>query len=109
MFRILTMEVCVHLRITGQVQGVFFRRSAKIEADRLGIVGWVRNKQSLRSSASPAGLDDDGSVEVMAQGEKRNIDKFIAWCKKGPPFARVKDVEIQEQKGLEEFEDFSIV
>lgn len=85
----------VHFRISGQVQGVFFRRSAKIEAERIGVVGWIRN-------------DDDGAVEVMVQGEDDKVDQFIAWCKKGPPFAKVKDVEIKEQKGLEDFIDFSI-
>ena len=88
-------QLRVHIRITGQVQGVFFRRSAKIEADRLGVVGWIRN-------------DNDGSVEVMAQGKKENIDKFIAWCKKGPPFAKVEKVEVEGQGGLEEFDNFSI-
>jgi len=85
-----------HLKIFGQVQGVFFRRSAKLEAERLDVVGWIRN-------------DDDGSVEIMAQGEKKNVDKFIVWCKKGPPFAQVENVEIEEQQGLEDFEDFEII
>ena len=86
----------VHVSITGQVQGVFFRRSAKIEAEKLGIVGWVRN-------------ESDGSVEIMAQGEKKNVDKFIKWCKKGPPFAKVENVEVKEQKGLEDLTEFSIL
>jgi len=89
------MSIRVHLRITGQVQGVFFRRSAKIEAEKLGIVGWVRN-------------ESDGSVEIMAQGEKKNVDKFIKWCKKGPPFARVEKIDVHWEKGLHEFGDFSI-
>ena len=89
------MSIRVHLRITGQVQGVFFRRSAKIEAEKLGIVGWVRN-------------ESDGSVEIMAQGEKKNVDKFIKWCKKGPPFAKVKKVEVEPHKDLHDFADFSI-
>ena len=86
----------VHVSITGQVQGVFFRRSAKIEAEKLGIVGWVRN-------------ESDGSVEIMAQGEKKNVDKFIKWCKKGPPFARVEKVEVEKQENLEVFEVFEIL
>ncbi len=85
----------VHIRIYGDVQGVFFRRSAKLEAEKLGLVGWVKNT-------------DDGEVEAIAQGEKENVDKFVKWCKKGPPFAKVEKVEIEEQKGLEGFEEFSI-
>ena len=85
----------VNLKIHGQVQGVFFRRSAKLKADSLGIVGWVKNR-------------DDGNVEAMVEGERAKIAEFMNWCKKGPPFAKVDNVEIKEQKGLEGFSDFSI-
>lgn len=85
-----------HLKIYGQVQGVFFRRSAEIEAKKLSIVGWVKNR-------------DDGSVEVMAQGEKENIDKFVKWCKRGPPFAEIEKVEVERKEGLDNFEEFSII
>ena len=61
----------------------------------MAILGWVRN-------------NEDSSVDVMVQGEKKNVDDFIKWCKKGPPFAKVENVEAKEQKGLEGFEDFSI-
>src|SRR3989344_5559541 len=89
------MAVRAHLKIIGQVQGVFFRRSAKIEADKLGIVGWVKNS-------------DDGSVEVMAQGEKGDTNRFIKWCKKGPPFAKIEKVDVHWEKELHDFDDFSI-
>ena len=90
------LVIRVTLKIYGDVQGVFFRRSAKLEADRLDIVGWIRN-------------DKDGSVEVMAQGEKDKVDQFIKWCKKGPPFSKVKKVEVVNQNGLENFDEFSII
>ena len=83
------------INVSGQVQGVFFRRSAKLKADYLGIAGWARNI-------------DDGSVEVMAEGDREKVDEFIKWCKKGPPFAKVEKVEIEELKGIEGFSDFSI-
>jgi len=83
------------INVSGQVQGVFFRRSAKLKADSLGIAGWARNI-------------DDGSVEVMAEGDREKVDEFIKWCKKGPPFAKVEKVEIEELKGIEGFSDFSI-
>ena len=88
-------KVRAHLFVYGQVQGVFFRRSAKLEAEKLGIVGWARNL-------------DDGSVEVMAEGDRENVDEFIKWCKSGPPFAKVEKVEVEELKGIEGFSDFSI-
>ena len=83
------------INVSGQVQGVFFRRSTKLEAEKLGIVGWARNL-------------DGGSVEVMAEGDREKVDEFVKWCKKGPPFAKVEKVEVEEQKGLEGFSDFSI-
>jgi len=85
----------VKLLISGSVQGVFFRQSAKLEAEKLGIVGWVKNR-------------DDGNVEAMVEGEKAKIAEFIKWCKNGPPFAKVEKVEVEEQKGAEGFSEFSI-
>jgi len=85
-----------HVFVYGEVQGVFFRRTAKSKAEELGIVGWVRNKP-------------DGSVETVAQGLKSGVEKFIVWCKKGPPFAKVEKVEVEWKKSPEDFEDFSII
>lgn len=90
------MQVSVNLKIYGQVQGVFFRRSAKLEAENLGIGGWVRNRE-------------DGSVEALAEGPKDKVEKFIAWCKKGPPFAKVEKVGVEWKKKPENFGDFSIL
>lgn len=85
-----------NIKIFGQVQGVFFRRNAKEKADRLGIVGWVRN-------------DRDGSVEVMASGPKEKLNQFIKWCKKGPPLAKVENVEVDWQETDESFDHFDIL
>lgn len=91
---------CVRIKIHGQVQGVFFRTSAKEKADELGVFGWARNL-------------DDGSVEIMAEenppagGEK--LKEFLDWCKKGSKFAKVEkmDVEWHDDKG--KFKDFRII
>ena len=90
------MEVRAHFYIEGNVQGVFFRRSAKMQADKLRVVGLVRNRR-------------DGSVEIIAQGSKSKVDAFIKWCKKGPPFSKVEKVEIEWKKNLEDFEEFEVV
>lgn len=90
------MVVRVHLYIEGNVQGVFFRRSAKNKADELGVVGLIRNRR-------------DGSVEAIAQGSKSKVDTFIKWCKKGPPFSKVEKVEVEWKKNLEDFEEFEVV
>ena len=85
----------VYLRIEGRVQGVFFRASAREEATRLGLKGWVRNCP-------------DGSVEVVAEGERKKIDDLIGWCHHGPPGAHVHDVRLQWEDFRGEFRDFRI-
>jgi acylphosphatase len=66
--------------VRGRVQGVFFRASAQREAARLGLVGWVRNLA-------------DGSVEILAEGERAPLERLIAWAQHGPEDARVDAVE----------------
>lgn len=88
-------NVRARVRISGLVQGVFFRASTRDLARRLGLTGWVRNLP-------------DGSVEALFEGDSDNVKEAIRWCYKGPPGARVIDVneEWLEYKG--EFKDFDI-
>lgn len=74
------MEVCVRCLVSGRVQGVFFRGSARREAMRLGVRGYARN---LR----------DGRVEVLACGPRDAVEALCAWLHTGPPAARVEAVE----------------
>ncbi|MBN2175187.1 MAG: acylphosphatase [Bacteroidales bacterium] len=71
------------IKIRGKVQGVGFRFSCMEAAYKYGIKGYVRNKP-------------DGSVYAEAEGEEENLEYFIKWCKKGPLWARVKDIETEE-------------
>jgi acylphosphatase len=71
----------VRLEITGIVQGVFFRESARREATRLGLTGFVRN-------------EPDGSVTAEAEGDSTHLDGFVEWCGRGPPFAEVERIRI---------------
>ena len=75
-----------HLRIHGRVQGVWFRESMRVEAERLHVTGWVRNTP-------------DGKVEAVVQGPTEAVKAMIAWAHKGPPMARVDRVEISEAGG----------
>lgn len=72
---------CISLKISGRVQGVWFRASTKAEAERLSLTGFVRN-------------ESDGSVYIEVMGEEKVVQEFIAWCHRGPKFARVENVEI---------------
>lgn len=85
----------IHLIIKGKVQGVFYRATAKDIADKLGIKGWVKN-------------NPEGHVEILATGTEMQFEKFIQWCKQGPPKAVVTDVVV---KPIEEqlFDSFKIM
>ena len=73
----------VHLRIKGRVQGVFYRQSAKEEADRLGLRGWIKNLPG-------------GDVEAMCEGPQASLDAFIYWARRGPPAASVAELNTDE-------------
>lgn len=71
----------VHLLVTGKVQGVFYRQTAKDMAERKGITGWVRNT-------------DKGHVEITATGSDEALQSFIEWCHVGPSRAVVHEVQV---------------
>ena len=81
------------VRITGRVQGVFFRQWTVGEASELGVTGWVRNCL-------------DGSVEVHVEGDQVAVVQMIARLREGSPHARVDhvDVEAVEAEGSDTFE-----
>lgn len=70
--------------VSGRVQGVSYRASTASKARQLGLVGWVRNLP-------------DGSVELEAEGSSDQVDALVAWCRQGPPSARVEKVAVEEQ------------
>ena len=71
-----------HVVVSGRVQGVFYRQSTVDEARRRRLSGWVRNLP-------------DGRVEVEAEGERAEVEALVAWCRVGPPSARVDEVEVR--------------
>lgn len=85
----------VQLIISGRVQGVYFRMFTKKQADKLGIMGFVRNKAN-------------GAVEVIAYANDTNLNLFINWCHKGPMTARVENVSINNYSTSEQFTCFEI-
>jgi acylphosphatase len=85
----------VHLKINGRVQGVYFRASTVEEARRLRLTGWVMNCP-------------DSSVEVVAEGEREQLEELIRWCRSGPPGARVREVRAEWEAPKEEFQSFYI-
>jgi acylphosphatase len=80
------MAVTLHVRINGRVQGVGYRDAMRSEALARGISGWVRNCR-------------DGSVEAVVQGEATAVDALLAWARRGPPAARVAEVQADPAQG----------
>ncbi len=83
------------LTISGKVQGVFYRGSAQAEGMRLGIMGVVGNLP-------------DGGVEATVEGERRAVEEFIAWCRRGPPSSVVESVQVKFSPVRGEFRTFLV-
>lgn len=90
-----TAAVRVHLKISGRVQGVYYRASTLQEAEKLGLTGWVMNCP-------------DGAVEAVAEGAKHKLEELIAWCRQGPDGARVTNVDVRWETAQNNFHRFSI-
>ncbi len=73
----------IHAKVTGRVQGVYFRASTRDMARALGLHGWVKNMP-------------DGSVELEAEGPEDKISKLLIWLNQGPRYARVEEVKSEE-------------
>ena len=83
-----------NITITGKVQGVFYRASAKEKAQKLGIKGFVKNQP-------------DGSVYLEAEGELSSLEQLVEWCYKGPEKAIVEKITKIEAP-LKNFEKFTV-
>ncbi|HEY5748192.1 MAG TPA: acylphosphatase [Chryseolinea sp.] len=80
------------IHVIGKVQGVFYRASTVEKARALGLKGFVQN-------------EPDGSVYIEAEGDDIALQALLAWCRQGPPHARVSDV-IAKEGPLQNFVDF---
>jgi acylphosphatase len=85
----------IHLLIRGEVQGVFFRATAKKTADKLNVTGWIKNTQQ-------------GDVEAIVTGDQQQLDEFISWCNKGPEKAEVEEVIVTYEEETF-FTDFEVI
>ena len=85
----------LHVIISGRVQGVFFRMTSQQQALHYDLTGWVRNCRN-------------GTVELLAEGDKNNLSKMLEWCHEGPAASHVTGVEKRWKDGSGEFTDFVI-
>jgi acylphosphatase len=85
---------CYSIRVSGKVQGVFYRASAYEKASSLSLTGFVRNER-------------DGSVYIEAEGEQGKLESLVEWCRQGPPSAVVAGVEVKEES-IKNFKGFEV-
>lgn len=85
----------VHIIISGYVQGVCFRYFTKIKARNLRLKGFVRNVPN-------------GDVEVIAEGNEKELDELIEFCRKGPALSCVANLKIEYEEFKGEFNDFTV-
>ncbi len=82
-----------NIRVSGKVQGVYFRASTREQADRLGVKGFVCNEAN-------------GDVYIEAESNEDTLNKFLEWCAQGPARASVDQIKVSEGavKGFTSFE-----
>ena len=88
-------NIAIHCFVTGKVQGVFFRYSTRLKAKNLRLTGWVKNLT-------------DGRVELVACGEKEQVELLYQWLHKGPINASVTLVE-RNDIAWQEYERFDSI
>jgi len=84
-----------HVRVTGKVQGVYYRGHARNRANRLAVTGWIRNLP-------------DGSVEAVFEGNEPSVRAMLDWCRSGSPRAVVDRVDLVWEPYTGEFDRFSV-
>ena len=84
-----------HVRISGQVQGVFFRDSTRQKAEELGLAGWVKNTP-------------DGNVEAVFEGPSEKVREMLRWCEEGPQQASVENVDTDIEDAGGDFTGFEV-
>lgn len=85
----------VNIIVQGSVQGVFYRARTKEKALELELTGWVRNRI-------------DGTVEIVAEGNKEDLERLVEWSRCGPKHAHVTNIEVSWQPFTDEFGDFTV-
>lgn len=89
------MKKSIRLFISGSVQGVFYRKFVKDNADKHNVKGFVRNLE-------------DGRLEVFLEGDSENVDAMIALCRRGPVHSNMRKIEEKEEK-FQDFQEFKIM
>ncbi|MEK6942926.1 MAG: acylphosphatase [Nanoarchaeota archaeon] len=76
---------CVHLIVSGKVQGVFFRENTRRKAIEIGLKGYAKNL-------------NDGNVEVVAEGSEKKINELIDFIKNNPGYSKIENVKVSHKE-----------
>lgn len=74
-------SACIRVIVTGRVQGVWYRKFCFDQATKIHLEGWVKNMP-------------DGSVQLVAQGDRDKLDSLISKLNEGSPFSKVKNLDV---------------
>lgn len=85
----------VNIIVHGKVQGVFYRARTKEKATELELNGWVKNRI-------------DGTVEIVAEGNKEDLERLVDWSRQGPRHAHVTKIQVRWEPFIDEFSDFKV-
>lgn len=85
----------INIKVTGKVQGVFFRASTKAVADQMGVKGLVKNEK-------------DGSVYIEAEADETTLAMFVEWCNEGPEKSKVESVTTANGE-LKNYRNFEVI
>jgi len=83
------------VRVSGRVQGVFFRDSTRQKAEGLGLHGYVKNTP-------------DGEVEALFEGPEGAVEEMVRWCEEGPPHASVENVSADYEAPGDDLTGFEV-
>jgi acylphosphatase len=89
------VDSAIHMTARGRVQGVGFRFFVRVQAARYGVKGWVRNRA-------------DGSVEILAEGDRDTLLEFMETVREGPRFGRVSDLDVEWVEPFRDYTSFNI-
>ncbi|MBI4257570.1 MAG: acylphosphatase [Thaumarchaeota archaeon] len=86
----------LHIYVSGRVQGIGYRSYVKRRAQDLGVNGWVKNLS-------------DGRVEVLAEGDADKVEQLLEICSRGPPLAKVSNVEVRREQPKSDLMAFAVL
>ncbi len=90
------MKTAMKITVKGNVQGMFLNQFVKENADKLNLKGYLRNFP-------------EGKVEILVEGEEKNVERFLEIIKKGPKHSQIRNVETDKKRWEGEFKEFKIL